>query len=149
MIAPREQHSATVLANGTVLIAGGLVFSGYSASGFRSSAEIYDPVAGTFTWVANMTNARYNHTATLLLNGKVLIAGGTNSASHPVYRPFGNALQTAELFDPSSNTFIATGNMVYGRYQHQAVLLGSGMVLITGGYDVTGTPLYHTELYHP
>lgn len=149
MAAPREQHSATMLANGTVLIAGGLVFSGYSASGFRSSAEIYDPVAGTFSWVANMTNARYNHTATLLQNGMVLVVGGTNSPSHPVYKPFGNALATAELFDPSSDTFMPTGKMFFGRYQHQAVLLSSGIVLITGGFDLTGTPLYSTELYHP
>jgi hypothetical protein len=96
-----------------------------------------------------MTNARYDHTATLLPNGKVLIAGGTNSPSHSVYKPFGNALSTAELFDPASGAFTSTGSMVYGRYEHQSVLLNSGMVLVTGGYDFSGTPIYTTELYHP
>ena len=149
MIAQREQHTATVLNNGTVLLAGGVVVNGIAASGYRSSAEIYDPNTGKSAWVANMTNARYGHTATLLPNGKVLIAGGTNAWTHGVYPPFGNALATAELFDPASATFTLTGKMSFGRYQHQATMLLSGMVLITGGYDITGTPIYTTELYHP
>ena len=77
---------------------------------------------------------RVFHTATLLNNGKVLVAGGHDAS--------------AEIFDPTSGTFAATGSMSVGRDSHTATLLANGKVLIAGGENVSG-PLATTELYDP
>ena len=82
-------HTATTLANSRVLVAGGFV----SPGSYRRSAELYDPVAGTWTATGLMNSARRAHTATLLLNGKVLLAGGTSSSGY---------LSSAELYDPAT-----------------------------------------------
>jgi Galactose oxidase, central domain len=111
----RTSHTATLLTNGKVLVAGGtnnVVNLG--------TAELFDPAAGTFTATGAMTEPRSQHTATLLTNGKVLLAGGTNDNS-------------AELFDPATGTFTATGPMTEPRSQHTATLLTNGKVLLAGG----------------
>jgi PKD repeat protein len=137
MATPRYLHTAT-LAGGKVLIAGGL---GIGTTGPIASAELYDPILGTFSAGDNMT-ARYFHTATLLANGKVLIAGGFGAAG---------PLDSAELYDPASHTFSAVGvGMTAPRYNHTATLLADGTVLIAGGFGATGPrPLISAELYDP
>jgi len=119
----RTNHSATLLKDGTVLVAGGVSFS---------SAEKYDPTTGKFIPTAgSMSVARYSHTATLLAGGKVLITGGGGLNGDPV-------LATAELFDPSTGMFtLTTGNMSVARTGHNATLLSDGQVLITGGGSTT------------
>jgi hypothetical protein len=112
------------LPNGKVLIAGG-----GGAAGTLASAELYDPSYGTFTATGSMTVARWGHTATLLLSGKVLIAEGASSNSYPY-------LASAELYDPAAGRFTATDNMTgVARVFHTATLLPSGKVLIAGGDD--------------
>jgi len=86
-----------------------------------------------------MTVARDNHTATMLSNGKVLIAGGDDGN--------GDTLASAELYDPSAGTFTATGSMVAARELQTAMLLSNGRVLIAGGDDGNGNALESAELY--
>src|SRR5437660_567426 len=119
----RESHTATLLNNGMVLIAGGAVLNG---SSFQSTAlaELYDPTTGTFTPTGSMTASRVAPTATLLNNGKVLVAGGEN-VEHLSSNIF---LDSAELYDPATGTFTATGKMTTARYGSTATLLNNGKV---------------------
>ncbi len=122
----RFGHTATLLPNGKVLLAGGLssyfVYPGQDP--FNSTADLYDPAAGTVTPTGSMHARRFAHTATLLPNGKVLIAGGSNLTG---------GLTSAELYDPSTGVFSVTGAMATARAEHAAVLLNDGTVLIEGG----------------
>jgi len=94
-----------------------------------------------FRATGSMASARGSHTATLLSNGKVLVAGGADAN--------GNAIATAEVFDPSTGTFSATGSMITARAHFAATLLSSGRVLVTGGLDPSGNPLATAEIYDP
>jgi hypothetical protein len=141
MTAARCSHTATLLPNGTVLIASGFNsgISGIAASA-AASAELYDPAAGTFTPTGSMTGARSGHTATLLLNGTVLIAGG--------YIPVGDGIAaSAELYDPAAGAFTPTGSMTEARSQHTATLLLNGKVLMAGGKRDLSWACAGAELY--
>jgi Galactose oxidase, central domain len=135
MTMARTQHTATLLLNRLVLIAGGM------AGGVLANAETFDPGAGTFGAIVAMTTARRMHTATLLPDGRVLIVGG--------YGP-GDALASAELFDPTAGTFSETGSLATARGGHTAILLPTGRVLVIGGYGWREYPnLAPAELYDP
>jgi hypothetical protein len=139
--AGRAWHSTVALPNGTVLVAGGYYVSGGNVVPV-TIAELYDPVAGTFTNTGSLvTAARLLPTATLLANGKVLIAGGSDTT--------GNSLTSAELYDPATGAFISTGSMNSQRQFHAATLLNNSKVLVTGGYDSSGNVLSSAELYDP
>lgn len=145
MTTGRAFQSATLLASGQVLIAGGVSALGQGGGpdgGALSSAEICDPTAGTFTATNNsMSSARSAATATLLPNGQVLIAGGDNNAE---------ATNTANLYNPNTGKFSATGNMTAAREFAAAVLLPNGKVLITGGTTGVGSSAASSaELYDP
>src|SRR5947207_2587048 len=116
----RYFHTATLLPNGKVLVAGG-----YNNS-YLTSAELYDPASGSWSATGSLTTARYAHTATLLPNGKVLVAGGYNNSGY---------LTSAELYDPASGSWSATGSLNTARYFHTAALLPNGKVLVAGGYN--------------
>jgi hypothetical protein len=143
----RSSHTATLLADGRVLVAGGSTVSSVAAKGYvnDASAEIYDPVANTWTATPPMTAARAHHTATLLPDGTVLVYGGENL----LYL----VGATAEIYDPVANTWTATRVApISPRSQHTATLLPSGLVLISGGFDIVLgvlTPLNSAELYDP
>ncbi|MBI1801849.1 MAG: hypothetical protein HY259_03560 [Chloroflexi bacterium] len=134
MTASRAAHTATLLPDGQVLIAGG-----FDAEHGLSSAELFDPATRTFSPTGPMSVARYSHTATLLPNGKVLIAGGYN----------GDYLSSAELYDPAARQFIPAGQMTVARHDQLAVLLSSGKVLLVGGVGVGYEFLSSAELYDP
>jgi hypothetical protein len=121
----RRFHTATLLNNGKVLIAGGED----NASNAFNTAELYDPGTGVFTATkGNLTVPRAGHTATLLGNGMVLLTGGTSGGSSEA------ALSSAEVYNPATDMFTSTaGNMEAARASHTATLLESGKVLIAGG----------------
>jgi N-acetylneuraminic acid mutarotase len=138
----RSWHTATLLPNGKVLVTGGL----NSFNIPLALAELYDPVAGTWTYTGSLSVGRELHTATLLPNGKVLVTGGytfTNSNYAPV--------AAAELYDPATGTWTLTGPMGAARYQHTATLLPNGHVMAVGGYGTNTGNAYLTsaELYDP
>jgi YVTN family beta-propeller protein len=135
----RVYHTATLLPDGTVLIAGGDGNGTYFFSPL-ASAEIYDPITQTFTTTGTMSTVRMYCSATLLNNGKVLIAGGENA--------FYNSIPEAELYDPSSRTFTVTGSLNGARQSQTATLLNNGKVLFVGGTSTTGTSSTN-ELYDP
>jgi hypothetical protein len=127
MTTARAGHTATLLPNGKVLIAGGAQ---------NLSAELYAPSTGVFTPTGSMTTVRtWGHTATLLANGKVLIAGGSDRRD--IFEP----LASAELYDPSTGMFTPTGSMTTVQRAGPATLLADGKVLIAGDD--------HAELYDP
>jgi hypothetical protein len=141
MTTPRHWHTATMLNDGTVLIAGGLGTYGQLTSAL-GSAEIYDPKTGKFALTSgNMMSQHAYHTATLLDNGMVLIAGGVDST--------GNPSSSAELYDPAAKTFTAVSGLITARDQHTATRLAGGQVLIAGGYNSGLATLNSAELYDP
>jgi hypothetical protein len=129
----RRGQTSTLLADGRVLVAGGANESGGGDGPALSSAELYNPATGTFSTTATMTSGREYDTATLLSNGRVLIAGGIDES--------GRNVTSAELYDLATGTFSETGSLNQARQSHAATLLSDGHVLITGGlqfvYSVT------------
>jgi N-acetylneuraminic acid mutarotase len=142
-MATARSAPSVLLNSGKVLTAGGYTCDSSGNCSSLSSAEIYDPVAGTFSSAGTMTVARSGQTMTPLPNGTVLIAGGENCASASSC----SVLSSAELYDPLAGTFTATtNNMNSARFGASAVLLNEGMVLIVGGSDGTNV-LAGTEAY--
>jgi N-acetylneuraminic acid mutarotase len=143
MTTARAGHTATLLANGEMLVAGG-----GNATGSLTSAELYSPATGKWAVSGSMTTARGSHTATLLPNGEVLAAGGVGNGSSP-FAP--SCIATAELYNPSTGQWTATGSMSKPRGNHTATLLNDGSVLIAGGFCNGGFtyPDNSAELYNP
>jgi hypothetical protein len=136
MIAARVNHTATLLPNGRVLIAGGVAVDyvyGVTNTSDWASAELYDPSTGTFAAAANMTTPRSDHTATLLLDGRVLIVGGDRAATNH---------SRAEIYDPVLNTFTVTPDM----WGAPVILLSDGRVLLAGS---PWAPTPASTLYDP
>lgn len=124
----RSGHTATLLLDGRVLVTGGTTHEA-SAEGnrfvARDTVELFDPKANQWKPGASMAQARNWHTATLLDDGRVLVAGGAREQkSH---------LATAELYDPAKNAWTAAAPLNQSRCLHQAVKLTDGSVLIVGG----------------
>ena len=115
----RDGAAAVLLANGDTLIVGGS-----NSAGTLQTAEIYQ-TNGSLTAAATMATARYRHTATLLQDGRVLVAGGDSGS--------GTATNSAEIYDPGSDTWNSVGPLVSARFGHSATLLADGRVAIIGG----------------
>lgn len=174
-------HSVTVLADGKVLVVGGTDASRVPIA--LSHAELYDPAQDTWTWVGDLPQPRANHTATLLPNGQVLVAGGdaggallqdppelytegggwqavTNSqfaarTSHTatLLRDgrvlFAGGSAPAQIYAPDTNTWQNAAPMVPDRSSHSATLLRDGSVLVAGGYDGSNSVLNSAARYFP
>ncbi len=131
-------YTATLLQNGQVLVAGG-VEAGVNIT-ITSGAELYNPATGTWAATGSMTTARDGHTATLLPNGQVLVAGGEDCVNGSC-----QIFSSAELYNPATGTWTPTGSMNVARVQHSATLLPNGQVLVAGGVGGGSS----AELYNP
>jgi hypothetical protein len=136
----RAGHSATLLPNGQVLVAGG-----ENSGAVLASAELYNPTTGKWTLTGSMASSRYAHSAVLLPSGEVLVAGGIVSSSIQGIPTYSAA---AELYNPSTGQWTATGSMAGPRFGHGVALLQNGQVLVAGGSDANGI-LASAELYEP
>jgi hypothetical protein len=132
----RRDHTATLLHDGRVLLAGGR--STFPSNTPLATASIYNPITGTWSPTGSMNQARYWHTATLLDDGRVLIAGGTGAS----------ALDGAETYNPATGTFTPLVDMGSPRSGHTATKLSNGLTLIAGGFNGT-TAVATGELFNP
>ncbi len=145
---PRLGHAATLLTDGRVLVTGGTS----TRSEFLDTAELYDPATNVWSAAGRMIGPRQYHTTLLLPGGKVLVFGGLGGFGAFFY---GFPLHSAELYDPATGSWTATGTLVNGRVLHAATLLHNGKVLVAGGerddigFDHYGTAMDKAELYDP
>ncbi|QBB69348.1 hypothetical protein ELE36_02580 [Pseudolysobacter antarcticus] len=148
MITARYGASAASLPDGRVLIVGGRPPGASSTP--LPSAELYDPSTGTFHATGMPLWPRFEATMTVLQNGDVLLAGGTDGLGH--------VFASAEIYRVATGTFAATASMGFYRVYHAATLLPDGTVLVSGGWGVTtgatvgngtGVVLSSAELFHP
>jgi len=143
--AARESFTATLLTNGQVLAAGGLYDDPVKGPIALSSAELYNPITGRWTITGSLHTARWNHTATLLPDGEVLVAGGeTFDHAHKII-----SFASAELYNPTTGRWTATGSLKQARYEQTATLLHTGLVLVAGGNTGIFVGLASAELYNP
>jgi hypothetical protein len=148
--APRSNHSATLLSTGRVLIVGGCPTDAIGApSGVNATASalLYDPATRAITEGPPMAHARCGHTATVLADESVLVAGG--ASSQPTMTRQALAVATLERFEPSSGRWLVGPSLIAARYLHTATLLRSGQVLIAGGVDETEQGFRSAELFDP
>ena len=130
MTTARYAHTATLLPDGRVLVAGGLS----ATVGVTASVEVYNPATNSWTTVNPMATTRYLHTATLLANGKLLVMGGSAFANG-VFATF----KTAELYDPVANSWATAAPMAVARSSHTVTLLSGDKVLVSGGFSALNT----------
>lgn len=135
----RLGHRAAVLRSGQALVAGGSTCCGLAA--VRRSAELYDPVTGTWRSTGIMATPRFSMTLTLLTDGRLLAVGGSTQSNNS------GCLTSAELYDPASGYWSSTGSMSGPRCGHSATLLRNGAVLVAGGRSTT--ELSSAETFDP
>lgn len=135
MLEPRSGHTATLLPDGRVLIAGGMRRN----QNFYKAAELYDPSTGKFEPTGEMSTGRVGQIAVLLSTGKVLIAGGWVGQG---------GTDSAELYDSSTGKFTAISKMTVRRGRPSATVLPNGDVLIAGGEERDNESLASAEIFH-
>jgi N-acetylneuraminic acid mutarotase len=127
-----ERQTATLLGNGTVVIAGG---DAGGISGSTGAAQLYTPATNTWSSLATMNEYRTGHAATLLSNGQILVTGGTGLAG---------IVSQSELYSPTANTWTLAAPLNLPRYLQSSIQLSDGRVMIVGG-----TPGYIPEFWKP
>ena len=143
LLAARWNHTATLLTNGLVLVAGGETANDYSTGHIQEATnecELYDPNSGGSTLTGSMIDSHFSHTATLLFNGEVLVVGGQQDG--------GYIITGAELYDPKTGAWTSTGSLQHDRTAYAATALSDGRVLVVGGYSDSGD-INGAEIYDP
>jgi hypothetical protein len=130
----RAGHTATLLADGRVLVVGG-------TADIAHSAEIFVPASSTFIAASTMVHVRSGHCASLLVNGRILITGGVDADRA--------LIKTAEIFDPTTRSFTTAADLNQARQGASCTSLPNGTVLIAGGHDSSGGSVLTAELYNP
>lgn len=135
----RELHSSVNLANGNVLVAGGLSFDPMGVESATGTTEIYSPTLGAWAMTGSLTYPRAQSGAAVLSNGDVLMAGGLEFDQ--------TVLSTAEIYSPGTGMWTTTGSLARPRAGHSVTAVGDGTVLIAAGYDNSGVHFEDTELF--
>lgn len=135
----RAYHTAVLLRDGKVLVTGGASPSGLGQV-LQNSSELFDPATENWTPTGSLSTRRFTPAVVLLPSGWVLAAGGGGYVAG-----IAESLSSAELYNPTTGTWIPTGSMAYGRAEHTATLLANGLVLVTGGTRLNAP----SELYDP
>ena len=135
----RALHGAALLPDGKVLVVGGISDFGV----FVPTAELYDPATGTFSPTGTPVEARMRPTTVSLADGRVLLAGGLGGDDGSTY------FASAEIYDPATGLFTATGDMTARRYVASAALLDDGRVLVAAGFNRDDGPLTTADVYDP
>jgi subtilisin family serine protease len=131
--------TASLLPNGNVIITGGGYYNrSLQKFIYSNTSELYNPQTGMFASGPSMSEARLNHTATSLADGKVVIIGGESDST--------SSLTSVEIFSPESNTFSSAPRIGNGRKGHATVLLNGGKLLITGGINLVVAELYSSDV---
>jgi hypothetical protein len=141
----RQEHTATLLDGGKVLVVGGVGGPGPGPNtGTLATAELYDPGTGKWSQTGSLAEARWGNTETKLADGRVLVASGSMDPAYPA---------SAEIYNPTTGTWSKTGALGTARWWHTATRLADGRVLITGGDTVpqgqAATPIRSAELFDP
>lgn len=126
LLTGRTGHTATLLQDGRVLVAGGEDGFGHGLS----SAEVFDPQTNRWRSTGSMSATRVSHTSTLLPDGRVLVSGGFPNGTSAGSL---DSVATTEIYDPRTGRWRAAAPMAYARARHTATLLHSGKVLVVGG----------------
>lgn len=137
LLTPRAAHTASLLADGTVLAVGGYTNGNVATA----TTELYRPGLDTWTARAALNTARADHNAVALADGRVLVSGGRDAA--------GQVLDNAEIYDPAADTWTAVAPPGIARHSATALLLRSGGVLVLGGADAAGQALLRADLFDP
>jgi len=153
----RTEHTATLLKDGRVLVAGSPYIQGHPVAQQNQPTEIYDPATGSWSTTGSLNESRYQQTATLLPDGRVLVAGGLFSPPLPGQNEWKSS---TELYDPSTGAWASCptpvptpnpdcpGPLSPGRYEHTATRLANGKVVVAGG-TTNSAALQSTEYYDP
>jgi len=134
-------NTATLLNDGRILVVGGYYFDQSTLQNIHfKKCEIFDPISETWSFADSLADGRSGHTATLLNDGKVIVAGGQNIGD----------LSSCEIYDPVANQWSSAGNLLHARSFHSAVLLSDGKVLVSGGVTPDSTlGTRNCEIYDP
>jgi N-acetylneuraminic acid mutarotase len=143
MITGRISGVAARLNDGRVLIVGGREAYQWQ-EGSVLTAEIYDPVAKSWSAGANVLEFRHDTAVSILSDGRVMVVAGAMSEGMGVL-----VLQTAEIYDPSTNVWTATAGLAQARTGHSSTVMPDGKVLVVGGNTAGGTPISTVEMYDP
>lgn len=137
---PRTSYGSALLTDGRVLLVGGFNQFVSDGDGILDSTEILAPRTGGWLPGPDLAVARWGHTATVLSDGRILVAGGLSAAAEQ---------SSCEIFDPATQAWSPTGGMLEGRGFHAAVRLPDGKVLVAGGRTAGSTALASAEVYDP